>query len=45
MISAWWLLLAIPSSIVIGYILCGILVTGAQSDKCIKCVCSKEKSK
>ena len=45
MISAWWLLLIIPVSFSVGYILAGVVSTGAQADQCNNCSYYKEKSK
>lgn len=38
MISAWWLILIIPTAFTAGYVLCGIMATGAQEDRCSKCL-------
>lgn len=47
MISAWWLLLIIPLSGVIGYSFCGVLSGNTQADNCANCqynclICNKK---
>ena len=37
MISAWWLLLIIPTAFTFGYVLCGCMAIGKMSDKCNNC--------
>jgi hypothetical protein len=48
MISAWWLLLIIPITFVVGIGYGAVLSEGKQADKCAKCMYNsieKEKSK
>lgn len=38
MISAWWLLLIIPTCFLGGYVLCGTMTSGSQADDCAECM-------
>lgn len=43
MISAWWLILIVPVTFTAGYVLCGIMASGAQDDKCSSCMYEQSK--
>lgn len=44
MISAWWLTVIVPVSIVAGYIACGLMSSNMAQEKCLNCRYNKEKS-
>lgn len=44
MISAWWLILIIPTVFISGYCLCGVLSSSSERDRCFECRMNKEKS-
>lgn len=37
MISAWWLLLIIPVSFMVGYCFCGIVTSNERIERCLYC--------
>ena len=44
MISAWWLIIIIPFSIMGGYLACGVMTSNSEQEKCLHCKYNKEKS-
>ena len=45
MISAWWLIVIVPVSVMTGYIICGIMSSNTEQEKCLNCKYNKEKFK
>ena len=44
MISAWWLIVIVPISVMVGYIACGLMSFNTKQEKCLNCKYNKEKS-